>query len=200
MVQQKFKTMICCILLIKSCLLFINAETFQAQSSENYNLIKSSINQGGYQSKSENFEVIDAIGQSSAIGTASGENYAVYAGFFYGNEYLISAVDEDDALFLPDKFQLLQNYPNPFNPVTRIEYHLPQAADVKLIIYNVNGHTVRELVNGTISAGYHKVIWDGKNAEGMAVASGIYFYRIEIKANDLKQSFYVNMKKMILMK
>jgi flagellar hook assembly protein FlgD len=80
---------------------------------------------------------------------------------------------------LPTTFAISQNYPNPFNPTTSIKYQLPQTSDVRLLIYNVLGQKVRTLVNNQIEAGYHSVIWDGRNDEGNAVASGVYIYRFE---------------------
>jgi hypothetical protein len=80
---------------------------------------------------------------------------------------------------LPSTFDISQNYPNPFNPTTSIKYQLPQVSDVKLLIYNVLGQKVRTLVNDRIEAGYHSVIWDGRNDEGRAVSSGVYIYRFE---------------------
>ena len=200
MYQQKFKTMMWRVMLFICSLLIINPGSTRAQSSENYKLIKSSINQGGDHSKSENSELKDVIGQSSAPGTASSENYSESSGFFYGNQLTTSVLDEPNTILLPEKFLLLQNYPNPFNPETRIEFHLPKAAEVELVIYNVNGNRVRQLVKGSISEGFNSVIWDGKNDTGMTVASGIYFYRITINTNEIQENSYTDIKKMILMK
>ena len=84
----------------------------------------------------------------------------------------------------PDKTVLLANYPNPFNPETWIPYHLAKAADVQITIYNMHGTVVRHLELGHLSAGYYMsrsqaAYWDGKNAFGEPVASGIYFYQLQ---------------------
>lgn len=79
---------------------------------------------------------------------------------------------------LPEKFALHTNYPNPFNPTTTIKYSLPEACNVTIVVYNITGQTVKTLVNGFESAGEHSVIWDGRDASGQSVASGIYLYRI----------------------
>ena len=198
--QQKNKKRIWSILLIATSMLFLIMEKVQAQSSENYHVKKSAIDQGGAPSQSANYKTIDAVGQSSAIGTASSENYFVSSGILGGYESGLTAVDKNVSMVIPEKFKLLQNFPNPFNPVTHIEYHLPHAADVELTIYDIRGHVVRQLVRGTISAGYHTTLWDSKNMAGKIVASGIYFYRIEIKTNKARQQSYLDIKKMILMK
>ena len=93
---------------------------------------------------------------------------------------------------LPTTFDISQNYPNPFNPLTTIKYQLPMLSEVKLVIYNVLGQKVRTLLNKQMEAGYHSVIWDGRNDEGRAVASGIYIYRFE--AGDFQKT----MKLMLL--
>ena len=74
----------------------------------------------------------------------------------------------------PKNSQLLQNYPNPFNPETTIKYQLSQPQHVKIQIYNIAGQVIRTLVDGNINAGYHKLIWDGRNDDGMQVTSGVY--------------------------
>ena len=83
----------------------------------------------------------------------------------------------------PKETALLPNYPNPFNPETWIPYHLAKDADVTLHIYAVNGTLVRTLTLGHKSAGMYQnrsraAYWDGKNAFGESVASGIYFYTL----------------------
>ena len=94
---------------------------------------------------------------------------------------------------LPNAYALEQNYPNPFNPTTELDYSLPAASDVKIEIFNVLGQRVNTLVNQEMPAGYHKVTWYGDNADGAAVASGVYFYRIT--ANNFSQT-----RKMMLLK
>ncbi len=93
---------------------------------------------------------------------------------------------------LPTKFELAQNYPNPFNPSTKIMLRLPVASDYSVAIYNIAGQLIRTY-SGNASAGDVSVVWDGKDASGSQVASGMYFY----KAN---ASSFSASKKMILMK
>ncbi|MCK9997493.1 MAG: hypothetical protein KAH56_14555 [Candidatus Krumholzibacteria bacterium] len=69
------------------------------------------------------------------------------------------------------------NYPNPFNPRTTIKYSMPRAGHLKLCVYNVRGQLVKTLVDGLRPAGADQtVVWDGTDAQGSSVASGIYFY------------------------
>ncbi len=84
------------------------------------------------------------------------------------------------------EFALLPNYPNPFNPETCIAYSLPKASPVVVKIYNLLGKEIRMLVNQNQPAGYHRVIWDGKDAAGSEVPSGIYL--LQIQASDFKMN------------
>ena len=79
---------------------------------------------------------------------------------------------------------LAQNYPNPFNPETWIPYQLSKSAEVSIHIHNVAGHLVRTLDLGLKPTGAYMTpstaaYWDGKNAAGERVASGIYFYTLQ---------------------
>jgi hypothetical protein len=78
----------------------------------------------------------------------------------------------------PSGYFLSQNYPNPFNPVTTIYYELLKTSPVVVKIYNVRGDEIDTLVRGIQSAGPHRVIWDGRDADGRQVSSGIYLYRL----------------------
>ena len=73
----------------------------------------------------------------------------------------------------------LSSSPNPANPSTMIRFRLGQAEQVILSIYNTLGQKINMLVNGEMTAGPHSVIWDGKDATGREVASGVYFVRLE---------------------
>ncbi|MFQ5605305.1 MAG: S8 family serine peptidase [bacterium] len=81
---------------------------------------------------------------------------------------------------LPREFGLAQNYPNPFNPETTLKYHLDKASAVSLKIYNLLGQEIRTLVDGVQRSGPHEIRWDGKDARGQAVASGIYVSKLQV--------------------
>ncbi len=88
---------------------------------------------------------------------------------------------------------LHQNRPNPFNPTTTISFVLPEKTRVTLAIYDVQGRLVRTLVSETIGEGYQARVWDGRDANGNQVSSGVYFYRLT--AGDKTPT-----KKMVLLK
>ena len=79
---------------------------------------------------------------------------------------------------VPKDFVLGQNFPNPFNPTTRIDYALPEPAHVELRVFNILGQEVKTLVNYEQAAGSHQAVWDGTDASGNGVSSGIYFYKL----------------------
>lgn len=80
---------------------------------------------------------------------------------------------------VPPVNALHPNRPNPFNPVTGIAFSLERPSRAVLRIFDTAGREVRTLVDGDLPAGPHSVSWDGRNGRGEAVASGIYFYRLE---------------------
>ena len=98
----------------------------------------------------------------------------------YAYENIPVAVEdkEDIEQRIPNKFALHQNYPNPFNASTQINYDLPEATKVTIKIFNINGQLVRTLVDGLVPAGYHIVIWDGRDSSGMDLSSGVYIYKL----------------------
>ena len=110
---------------------------------------------------------------------------------FYNRSFIV--INKTPVLVLPDKFSLYQNYPNPFNPVTTIKFNIPsdikgQISEVKLIIYNILGKEIAQLVNDKLQPGTYEVTFDGSN-----LPSGVYFYKITA-------GNYIDTKKMLLIK
>ena len=99
---------------------------------------------------------------------------------------------------VPTETVLLPNYPNPFNPETWIPYDLAKDANVHIHIYNVEGESVQELSLGFQKAGTYRTraraaYWDGRNAMGERVASGIYFYTLQV-------GHFKSTRRMVIMK
>ncbi len=101
----------------------------------------------------------------------------------YGLTIDISTLAVTDENHLPQFFALHQNYPNPFNPVTTLRYELPHNSRVLLVIYDMRGREVIRLVDGYVSAGHNKVVWNSSDASGRPVPSGIYFARLITSEN-----------------
>jgi hypothetical protein len=101
---------------------------------------------------------------------------------------------------LPETFSLIQNFPNPFNPTTEIQFGVPRDSKVQIIIYDILGRKVKTLVDNTVASGTFKAIWDGRDDNGLGVASGVYLYRIVAKSTSVAGQDFVLTKKMILMR
>jgi fibronectin type 3 domain-containing protein len=95
---------------------------------------------------------------------------------------------------VPREFTLNQNYPNPFNPSTTIKYGLPSRSTVRLVIYNILGQVVSDLVSSEQHAGIQSVVWNAN------VSSGLYFYRLEATSIDDPSKRFVETKKMLLIR
>ncbi len=94
---------------------------------------------------------------------------------------------------VPNSYALSQNYPNPFNPSTEMKFSMPVNGHARLEIFNVLGASVAVIFDGPAVAGEHRVVWDGRDSDGNATASGVYFYR-------LTADNYTETRKMMLLK
>ena len=92
---------------------------------------------------------------------------------------------------IPRQPTLLPNYPNPFNPETWVTFGIPATRNnetrVSIVIYDMLGRPVRQLINNSLAPGFYKVLWDGRNEEGSMVPSGIYILRLSWNGNILSQ-------------
>ena len=95
---------------------------------------------------------------------------------------------------VPRAFALNGNRPNPFNPSTEIAYEVPQQATIRLVVYNLLGQEVVTLVNEVQQAGQYTVTWNARNAQGQAVSSGVYLYRL------ISSTGFTQTKRMSLLK
>lgn len=95
---------------------------------------------------------------------------------------------------LPPALRLLPVHPNPFNPTASIRYELPATERVTLTVYDVSGRLVKTLVDGVMPAGANESVWQGEDARGARVASGVYVVKLST-ANAAPQT-----QKMVLLK
>ncbi|MDP8267349.1 MAG: T9SS type A sorting domain-containing protein [Candidatus Tenebribacter davisii] len=125
-------------------------------------------------------ECIDADGEADIIGPVS-----LFIPEGSGNTGTPAA---------PDDYGLKQNYPNPFNPDTRINFALNETSPVRLTIYNLKGQRIKTIYDGIAEADMvQSAYWDGTDASGKSVATGVYLYRL--KTNKTEYS-----RRMLLMK
>lgn len=104
-----------------------------------------------------------------------------------------TAIDLVPVAGVPEVFVLNQNYPNPFNPETHIKFELPITSKVKIEIFNILGQRLLVLLERDLTPGIYDITWDGRDAQGRALSSGVYIYRMTT-AN------FQQVKRMLLMK
>jgi hypothetical protein len=109
-----------------------------------------------------------------------------------GNDYLIYIESTSCSIYQYDYEQNhaaddiitikphITNYPNPFNPKTTIVFNLAQDGEVQLEIYNIKGQKINSLVNEQFLRGEHSIVWDGEDASGKKVGTGLYLYKLKI--------------------
>jgi len=104
-------------------------------------------------------------------------------------------VSVDEPQNLPETPHLLQNYPNPFNPTTKISFSIPNSTHVKLIVYDLLGREIQTLVDEIKTAGAYFVPFDAAN-----LASGIYFYKLQVGSSNKAGRKLVDVKKMLFLR
>ncbi|MCF7921227.1 MAG: T9SS type A sorting domain-containing protein, partial [Candidatus Marinimicrobia bacterium] len=134
---------------------------------------------GGDNESSYGLNHIENINDASDTYTIASAWGSINPNFYYLWDYdTMTGTVGVDEFEVPNVLSLAQNYPNPFNPTTSINYVLPQASDVQLIIYNALGQEVRTLKAGHSNAGSYSVNWDGLDHSGNMVSSGLYIYTL----------------------
>lgn len=96
----------------------------------------------------------------------------------YNGNYEYFTLSGEVTVSNPSKFSLSQNYPNPFNPVTKIDFEIPQDSKVTMKVYDLTGKEISTIFEGTKSAGFHTVQFDGSK-----ISTGVYFYRLITNSN-----------------
>jgi predicted CXXCH cytochrome family protein len=99
---------------------------------------------------------------------------------------------------VPRIFELSQNYPNPFNPSTEIRFSAPRAGKIQIVVYNTVGEKIATLANGDVVPGNYRLTWNGRDDNGLGVATGVYFYRMVVSSKGNVD--YVVTKKMVFAK
>jgi len=152
-----------------------------------------------YRGETEDFEpseenLVHQTAETAWVDAANGRYYKLSAVDDAGNEGEI--VDPETVVNVPElptQYALFPCVPNPFNPSTTIRFSLPVESDVSLVIYDLSGRRIVVLASDHLPQGHHEVVWQGEDAQGEFLASGVYFYRLEAGE-------FVQTQKMILLK
>ncbi len=133
---------------------------------------------------------------SNAYSATLDENY-IYVADFSGVtvlEYdLVNKIEQDENYKSITDFKLFQNYPNPFNPNTQIDFYLNRKANVTLVVYDILGRKVKNLISSQLPASNYSYAWDGKDNNGQEVVSGVYYYKVTMDNTSIT-------KKMVLLR
>jgi len=109
-----------------------------------------------------------------------------------GNGTVTLPVEITDIESLPNEFTLKSAYPNPFNPTTTIQYGIPDARDVSIMIYDLMGRKVTTLYHDEQEAGWYEITWNGLLSNGSLAPAGMYLFKIiaynGLSANEIKTS------------
>ncbi|MDP8239922.1 MAG: T9SS type A sorting domain-containing protein, partial [Candidatus Hatepunaea meridiana] len=114
-------------------------------------------------------------------GNLSPVGYTLLSGKDVYNQDALSVIRLTESIELPDEFAIVSAYPNPFNSLMKVSYSLPEAANIKLNVFDLAGRFVAELVNGRHQAGIYTAAFDGYD-----LASGIYMIRFEAGGHTLQ--------------
>lgn len=118
---------------------------------------------------------------------------------FYENMDSVNSIGNPADTPPPSSFQLYQNYPNPFNPSTNIGFWLPAFVKVatsagrsdfgfiELSVYDILGRKIITLVNEKLKPGSHQIQWNGIDAQGNQVSSGVYIYQLKFNSITLSR-------------
>lgn len=173
-----------------------NAKVTFIATQDTMNIFASTRNEGIYRSTDggENWHQINDGLPADAVWSIRVTSTHIYAGtqgFSVWRRHLsdiVTGVNHDNDIRIPEEFSLQQNYPNPFNPSTRISWQSPVSSHQTLIVYDVLGNEVATLVDEEKPAGTYEINWNAST-----LSSGVYFYQ-------LRAGNFVQTRKMILMR
>lgn len=131
-------------------------------------------------------EPISILNNLLSPGTRSYTDPTAERGIRY--RYIVEAISMDEEVISTERtsaelppfiLTLHPNFPNPFNPETTIPFTIPERGNLLIEVYDIRGRLVRTIFEDIAEKGYGEVTWDGRNNQGRAVESGIYFYRLK---------------------
>lgn len=145
-----------------------------------YEIVKPTVSGGAVDVAGGSYHVSGTIGEAGLVGETSGGSYQLHLGFWPVPGATATDVSPSPGAEISFINGLAQNWPNPFAFGTTIQYTVAQPSTVRLSIFDVAGRLIVEPISAPHDAGRFAVHWDGRDRDGRRVASGIYFYRLEI--------------------
>lgn len=144
---------------------------------------------GGNGGESASYLVSSTLGQA-VVGTATSSSYSLRSGFWLSTA-AVAGVSEEEAPEIT-AFALGASTPNPSSGAFRLAYSVPAAGGpMRIAVYDISGVLVRELYDGQATPGRRALLWDGRDASGRLVASGVYLVRMEAPS-------YVGIRKLLI--
>ncbi len=162
-------------------------------ASAQYTLNWFTVDGGGTtQSSGGSFSLGGTIGQPDA-GVMTGGTISLRGGFWTGGQTVVGVEDGVDELAggVPVSFRLYRATPNPLIDRTLVKFDLPETRRVRMTVYDAAGRHVRTLAEGLLPPGQHRVAWDGRDDEGRAAATGIYFVRLDAETMRAREKIVV---------
>lgn len=149
------------------------------------NLPRSATSGGFVDAAGGPFRLLGTVGEAGLAGGASGGAFVMGQGFWSGLwvvQHVVDAPTPEDPAASRIEFvnSLRPNSPNPFRGTTTIRYTVGHSSPVHLQLYDVSGRRIATLSNTSHVPGHYRVIWDGRDGFGNPVASGVYFYRLDV--------------------
>jgi hypothetical protein len=164
-------------LLATSCFIAgIATANERAHPVQEYIMICDAISSSGGRVGDASNQLVFTLGESSVGGSSSGDGYMLRSGLSF--PFMISTDVIDEPIVLTTALHL--PFPNPFNPKTRIRYDIAEDAVAELAVFDVQGRKVKTLASGRHWPGSYEVQWNGQNAQGVSVSSGVYFSCLRI--------------------
>jgi hypothetical protein len=136
------------------------------------------IGSGGCIGSSSTLHWVSATVGQPSLGVLTGSGHRIHSGFW--NPWLSGGVGvgPEGGLALPVAYALSQNFPNPFGPATTIQYAIPRQSQVTVAVFNLRGERVDVLADQACAPGYYVATWDGMDAFGRVLGSGVYLCRM----------------------
>jgi hypothetical protein len=151
-----------------------------AQPACAYILTKTVVSGGETATNGGSFVLGGTVAEAAAIGFTSGGSYRLTQGFWQPGFQVPTDVAGTPPQTIQYTNAVAQNAPNPFRAGTTITFSVAKTSPVRLVIYDVTGRKVRTLVDEDRGPGRYQEVWDGRDASGTTLASGVYYFRMEI--------------------